>query len=184
MQVIKELSFLGGWGCFTWLKYSCSAESEVPNFFQNWELPTAECIVGYFIELGEMYFNLDMSPLLFFLSWYKKSITFCVLNTSPKEVWIKPNARKNWRELKRTLVHLAQLHFTLSFSKVIIEYIYFKVKVINGSNGLHCYFLPLLVAWEMLTPQLRTEPMSPAMEMQSLNYWTNREFCKKQWALF
>ena len=50
--------------------------------------------------------------------------------------------------------------------------------------GFIVIFLPLLVAWGILTPQLGTEPMPPAMKVQSLNYWTNREIRKKQWALF
>ena len=37
------------------------------------------------------------------------------------------------------------------------------------------FFLPCLTACGILVPQPVTEPMSPALEMQSLNHWTTKE---------
>ena len=37
------------------------------------------------------------------------------------------------------------------------------------------FFRPCLTAYGILVPKPGTEPMSPALEMQSLNHWTAKE---------
>ena len=45
------------------------------------------------------------------------------------------------------------------------------------------FFLPGQIACRILVPQLGTEPVPPAVEAQSLNQWTTREFARMAFSL-